>query len=291
MNKIVLEAAAKLNLSLDITGIRQDGYHLLDSVMQSISLYDRVALVKKDFGITLDVDNPKIPKDSKNTAYKSAEAFFEDTGISGGVDIFIEKSIPSEAGMGGGSADAAAVILGLNELYETKLSVEKLKEIGLKVGADVPFCIVGGTARVRGIGEVVEPLPSLISPRFVVAMPKDKGISTKEAYKRYDKTGVLKRPDTEKLLKELKDDKIPVFSEYMYNVLEEIAFLNEIKEIKEELLNYGAVNAMMTGSGAAVFGIFESLILAMATRGRIARKYNAYLTEAVPFGVRVIFKQ
>ena len=291
MNKIVLEAAAKLNLSLDITGLREDGYHLLDSVMQSISLYDRIALTKREEGIFLTVDRPNIPNDSKNTAYKAAAAFFLATGIKGGIEIFLEKHIPSRAGMGGGSADAAAVLVGLNQLYQTGLSGEKLQEIGLKVGADVPFCIVGGTARVRGIGEVVEPTAPLNMARFVVVKPRGKGVDTKAAYECYDKMGSSKRPDTEGLLRAIMSGNISSFSQYMYNVLEPSTPLSEIREIKQNMLDYGANAAMMTGSGAAVFGIFGSLILAMATRGRFASQYHAYLVEPISQGVRIILEQ
>ena len=290
MKKIVLEAAAKLNLSLDITGIREDGYHLLDSVMQSIGLYDKVILVKTESGVSLTVDNPNIPSDNKNTAYKAAEVFFAETGILGGVEISIEKNIPFFAGMGGGSADAAAVIVGLNELYETNLPVERLQELGLKVGADVPFCIVGGTARVRGIGEIVEPLTNLDSALFVVVMPKDKGISTKEAYGRYDKLGAKKSPNTEKILKAIRDENTSELYDNMYNVLEEVASLSEVKIIKEELLEWGAHVAMMTGSGAAVFGMFDSLILAMYATGHFTENYNAYLADVIPKGVKIVSK-
>ncbi len=291
MNKIVLEAAAKLNLSLDITGVREDGYHLLDSVMQSVSLYDRVALIKREEGISLAVDRPKIPNGPENTAYRAAVAFFKETKIRGGVEIFLEKHIPSQAGMGGGSADAAAVLVGLNQMYQTGLSKEKLQEIGLTVGADVPFCIVGGTARVRGIGEVVQSIAPLNMAQFVVVKPRGIGVDTKEAYQRYDEMGSSKRPDTEGLLHAILSGRISSFSKYMYNVLEESAPLDEIREIKKDMMDYGANAAMMTGSGAAVFGVFGSLIIAMATRGRFTSRYHAYLVEPVSRGVRVILEQ
>lgn len=291
MNKIVLEAAAKLNLSLDITGVREDGYHLLDSVMQSVSLYDRVALIRREKGIFLTVDRPKIPNGPENTAYKAAEAFFKATKINGGVEIFLEKHIPSQAGMGGGSADAAAVLVGLNLLYETDLSKETLQEIGLSVGADVPFCIVGGTARVQGIGEDVHSIAPLSMAQFVVVKPRGAGVNTREAYERYDEMGSSKRPDTEGLLHAILSGNVSTFSKYMYNVLEESAPLDEIREIKKDMLDYGANAAMMTGSGAAVFGVFGSLILAMATRGRFTSRYHAYLVEPVSRGVRVILEQ
>jgi len=291
MEKIVLEAAAKLNLALDITGVREDGYHLLDSVFQSISLFDKVAITKKEYGISLSVDLKTIPTTPENTAYKAAEVFFEKTKIAGGADIIIEKHIPSKAGMGGGSADAAAVIVGLNELYDTKLSLKEMQDIGVLVGADVPFCIKGGTARVQGIGEIITPVPTPNFLYLVAVMPHGDGISTKEAYAAYDRQGAEARPDIEALIKAYTEENLTDFCKNMYNVLEEVSSLDEIPEIKEKLLRYGADAAMMTGSGAAVFGVFHSLILAMSARGRFAEHYNVNLAEPIPYGIRIIFEK
>ena len=160
MEQIVLEARAKLNLSLDIVGRREDGYHLLEMVMQSISLSDRITIQKADT-LSLSCDKAGIPLDERNIAIKAAKAFFSALGTSFGAKIHMEKRIPSEAGMGGGSADGAAVLYGLNLLYDAGFSLLALQQIGLLVGADVPFCLQGGTAFVSGIGEKIKPLPPL----------------------------------------------------------------------------------------------------------------------------------
>ncbi len=288
MEKIILKAAAKLNLSLDITGTRNDGYHLLDSIFQSVDIFDEITLSKKDSGIFISSDNPYVPTDSKNTAYKAASYFFEKTGIKKGVDIFIKKNIPSEAGMGGGSADAAAVIVGLDRLFETNLSLKEMQDIGVLVGADVPFCIKGGSVRVSGIGEILEELPFISFLRFVVVMPKGKGISTKEAYKAFDELGAKKHPDNEKLISAIESEDVFSFCENMHNVLEEVAPLDEIRQIEEKLLEYGADKAMMTGSGAAVFGVFHSLILALSAKARFKDDFYSFMAEPIPYGVKII---
>ncbi len=291
MEKIVLKAAAKLNLSLDITGVRNDGYHLLDSIFQSVDIFDEITLTKTPDDITVSSDSPNVPTNSSNTAYKAAVRFFEKTGISSGIDIFIKKSIPSEAGMGGGSADAAAVIVGLNELFDTNLSLKEMQDIGVLVGADVPFCIRGGSMRVSGIGEILEELPFINFLRFVVVMPKGKGISTREAYTAYDKNGAKQHPDTQKLLKAIENEDVFTFCENMHNVLEEVAPLEEIAKIEAMLIEYGADKAMMTGSGAAVFGVFHSLILALSTKARFKDDFYSFMAEPVPYGVKIVFKE
>ena len=182
MNSLVLSAKAKINIYLDVTGKRADGYHLLETVMHTVSLCDTVTLTKTDrSGIEISCSEPLIPCNEKNIAYKCAAAFFEKTGISGGsVSIDIIKRIPSQAGMGGGSADGAAVLTGLDRLFETDLSENELVSIGAKIGADIPFCIKGGCGYCTGIGEIIEPLPAI---RGCVLIGKGKaGISTWEIF-------------------------------------------------------------------------------------------------------------
>lgn len=257
MKKIVLEAAAKLNLSLDITGIREDGYHLLDSVMQSIGLYDKVILVKTESGVSLTVDNPNIPSDNKNTAYKAAEVFFAETGILGGVEISIEKNIPFFAGMGGGSADAAAVIVGLNELYETNLPVERLQELGLKVGADVPFCIVGGTLLAQGIGDVLSKVKPLRKCYILLAKPEF-GVNTGNAYRQFDENGKCHTPDKFGMLCAIQSRNLADICAKMENVFEQFIEVPNRIYMKEIMRNNGAIGTCMSGSGPTVFGIFNS---------------------------------
>ena len=174
MKTLRIKAAAKLNFSLDILGIRPDGYHEMDMVMQTIDLFDDAELSKAG---TISVFSDGSPDGPENLAWKAAEAFFRAAKRSGGARIRLTKRIPAQAGMAGGSADAAAVLIGLNALYDARLSPEALRDAGLSVGADVPYCLIGGTARVRGIGEIVEPMPLFLSGYLVVAKPAI-GIST-----------------------------------------------------------------------------------------------------------------
>ncbi len=254
MDKISIKANAKINLGLDIVGTRTDGYHLLKTVMQSISLYDILTLEKSD-DISVVCSDTTLPCDESNLAFKAAKLFFEETKIVGGVKISIEKKIPSQAGLGGGSADAAGTIFALNKLYSAGLSEEKLCEIGEKIGSDVPFCIIGGTVLCEGVGEILTPLKSVSDVRIVIAKGAD-GISTIEAYKTYDKLQGIKHPDVDLLINAINNGEN--FSHLCGNVLELTAFLATVDEIKETMIELGAENSIMTGSGSAVFGIFNS---------------------------------
>ncbi len=178
-----INAYGKINLTLDVVGRREDGYHLLDTVMQTISVWDELEIQhSRQPGVHLQCNRESLPTDSKNTAFRAAKFFLEDRGLQNeGVYIFIKKHIPSRSGMGGGSADAAAVLRGLNEMYETKLSAEKLMELGVKVGADVPFCVIGGAARCTGTGAQVEPIAPMPECWLVVCKPPT-GMSTPRAY-------------------------------------------------------------------------------------------------------------
>ena len=281
MEKIVLNAAAKLNLSLDIKGRREDGYHLMEMVMQSISLYDTVTVEKAE-KISVSSDRGDLPQDERNIAWKAAKVFFEAAEISGGAKIHIEKRIPSEAGMAGGSADGAAVFHGLNELYAAGFSTEELMELGLKVGADLPFCIRGGTALVEGIGEKVTSMAPLTGVTFAVAKP-DFGISTAEAFLRYDSVGVARHPDTEGLLSCLKERKFSEMGLYCANVLEQAADDDRIAAIIRHYEEKGAFAARMTGSGSAVFGVFSDMAAAKAANEGL----SCQTFEAFPMGLGV----
>ncbi len=274
-------ACAKLNLYLDITGIMPDGYHALRSVMQSIDLYDTVKVEKADT-IRLTVDKKYIPTDERNTAFKAAKAFFEATGIQGGAEIFIKKIIPVGAGMAGGSADAAAVLNLLNILYGMPLSAEELSDVALKVGADVPFCLEGGTMLAEGKGEKLTPLPKLAKCFFVVVKPFF-SVSTKEAYKMFDEQGG-DCPDVDGILSALKQRSIHQVCSSMGNDLERCIALKypEINEIKDKLIGLGAIGAMMTGSGSAVFGVFENMIQAQQAADKMrAQKRRVFVCRPV----------
>ncbi len=256
MDRITVKAYAKINLSLDITGKRDDGYHLLRTVMQSISICDIITIVKTEGDdITITCDNPAIPLGEKNIVYKTAKLFFEKTGKSSGLEINIEKHIPHQAGMGGGSADAAAMLVALNELFEAGLSAKELCEIGVTLGADVPFCIEGGTALCEGIGEIITPLQPLRKCVVLISKPK-KGISTVEAFRVFDSLTGISSPDVDAMVIAISNG-LP-YAQHCKNVLEFTALLAELDEIKSGMKAYGATASCMTGSGSAVFGLFES---------------------------------
>ncbi|MGN0642342.1 MAG: 4-(cytidine 5'-diphospho)-2-C-methyl-D-erythritol kinase [Huintestinicola sp.] len=250
-------AYAKINLFLDVTGKREDGYHLLSTVMHRVSLCDTVKLTLNCSGIiTVSCSDSSIPSDGGNICFKAAESFYSAAGISSeGVSIYIDKRIPSQAGMGGGSADAAAVILGLNFLHGNPLTEEQLLELGVKIGADVPFCIKGGCALCTGIGEIMEPLPTIDFGYIVIGKGKD-GISTKEAFAAIDSLDRSAETwGTPEFFREKHSD-FNGFAENCRNIFDEVTQLSQVALIKNILLENGAACACMTGSGSAVFGLF-----------------------------------
>lgn len=256
--KIIIKAAAKINLLLDLTAILENGYHSIYTVMQSVGIFDTVTVEKNESGkIILTCSDTTMPTDSKNTAWKAAEKFFEHTNTPvSGVNIHIEKVIPSQAGMAGGSADAAAVIKALNIIFDTKLSDSELYTIGEKVGADVPFCIAGGTRLCLNKGEVMAELPDIPKCYIVVVKP-DQGISTKEAYSNFDSAQWIRHPDNEGFLFAATQRNFDVMCKKAANVFEQVVEVSDRVKIKAIMRNNNAKFAMMTGSGAAVFGVFE----------------------------------
>ena len=266
MDNISLKAYAKVNLSLDILARREDGYHELCMSMQSIGVYDKVNLTKlrqKDIKISSNIKNLCLPEN--NIVYKAAKLLYERFDIKEGLYINLYKYIPMGAGMAGGSTDAAAVLRGMNELYNLRLSKEELMKIGLEIGADVPFCICGGTMLAKGIGEELSGLKSMPAAHLVLVKPKF-SISTKEAYSLVDLSKLTDRdrPDTDKILSYINEGDLKKIAGNMKNVFE--LYIGKkyplIEKIKKELINQGALGAVMTGSGSVVFGVFEDLILA-----------------------------
>lgn len=289
MEKLTLQAAAKLNLSLDIVGVRKDGYHLMDMVMQSVDLFDTVTLTKADTISLTMTDEAGHSFDGlcppeKNTAYRAAYAFIEETGIRKGVAISLVKRIPNEAGMAGGSADAAAVLRGLNQLYHANLSEEILCRLGLSVGADVPFCLVGGTALVQGIGEIIKPQP-FFDAGFILVVKPPFGISTGEAFRRFDTVGVPVHPDNSALLTAMQEQDLPKMGRVTANVLEQAADSPDIAKIKEKLLQAGAIFSLMTGSGSAVFGFFAEEEAAKSAQELLSNCGQVFLCRPVSQGV------
>ncbi|MCR4946385.1 MAG: 4-(cytidine 5'-diphospho)-2-C-methyl-D-erythritol kinase [Lachnospiraceae bacterium] len=259
MGEIILDAHAKINLGLDITGLRGDGYHLVDMVMQAVTLSDRIII--KDNGssdIRLTSDAEHIPLDEHNLAYKAAKLMQDAFPGTGGVEIHIEKNIPVAAGLAGGSTDAAAVMTGINELFGLGTDKRKLMEMAVKLGADVPYCIFGGTARAEGIGEVVTAIRDL-SECFILISKPSCSVSTAETYKRYDALTEVAHPDIEGMIRSINSGDLTGMAAKMGNVLEYVTepihpIIGDIKRIMRE---NGAISSMMSGSGPSVFGIFD----------------------------------
>ncbi len=262
-----LWANAKINLTLDITGKKKNGYHLLDSVMQSISLCDMITIEKREEISVLCSDASVLGE--KNIAHKAAQKFFEFTGIEGGCVISVSKNIPMAAGLGGGSADAAAVILGLDKIYETNLSEKQLIKIALSVGADVPFCMLGGTSRVRGIGERVEKLADIPECVFLIIKQGDK-LSTADMYKKFDQMKI-KRRDTKRILRAIEHQSLQEITDNIGNSFSPL-FDNE--RLLSLIKRTGALAVSLSGSGPAVFGIYKNMD--MAKRAREALKDFGY---------------
>ena len=264
---VLKKAYAKVNLGLDITGRRDDGYHMVRMIMQSLNIYDELTFeMSDDPEINISPagendNNLSLGKD--NLIYKAAERISQIAGYKGGINITLKKNIPIAAGMAGGSSDCAATLKGVNELLDAGLTEEQLRDIGVKLGADVPYCIMGGTALSEGIGEILTPLPPLPTCIFVVAKPAV-SVSTAEAYGGYDRLAEerpdLVHPDIDGQVEALKNGDLKGLTDRFLNVLEYVTAekYSEIRELEEMMRNAGALNAMMSGSGPTVFGIFDS---------------------------------
>ena len=260
MDRIQEKAYAKLNLSLDVAERRADGFHDMCMVMQTVSVCDELELQLNDSGrVQVKSNFSFIPGDERNLAAKAALRFLEATGHAGqGLLITLLKSIPVGAGMAGGSADAAAVLRALNRLYGAPLGPEELETLAASVGSDVPFCVRGGTVLATGRGEKLESLPALPPCKFVICKP-DFSISTPELFRKLDQTGLRCHPDTAGIVAALREGTLEPLARRMYNVFEEVddRRLRAVREIKGTLLDSGALGAIMTGTGSAVFGIFR----------------------------------
>lgn len=257
MKSVTRTAPAKINLGLDVVGTRADGYHLLETVFQAVSIADTVtvSLVEQP-GIALTCDHPAVPCTPKNIAWKAAQRFLEAAKITAGVQIHIAKRIPMEAGMGGGSTDGAAVLLALQELTQQALSKETLFSIAVSLGADVPFFLLGGTAYAAGIGEVLEPLPPFSAAHLVIAKGTA-GVSTAAAYQEIDALEQPAHPPVQQLRQALEHGAgAAEIAPLCGNLFESAVHLDEVSEIRKSMLESGAYCSVMTGSGAAVFGLF-----------------------------------
>ncbi len=259
MEGIKLKARAKINLSLDIIGRAANGYHLLDSVMHSIELHDTVTVQPDSSGlITVFCDSPAAPEGERNIAYTAAKSFFEAAGIlNSGVHIEIEKRIPSPGGLGGGSADAAAVLNGLNFIHNRPLCYDELIALALSVGSDVPFCIEGGCQRVMGIGERLSPADP-ITFGYVLLVKAGEKIGTKEMYSEYDKMGAFNAHHTDDMISALERGDIGVIGSTLSNAFDMFYQGDTALTVKKVLLRHGACGVSITGSGPYMFGLFAS---------------------------------
>lgn len=287
--KVTVLAPAKINLTLDVLGKRDDGYHEIDTIMQTVDIHDRVTVEKgKVKKLTLTLSDPNLPADERNTAVKAARAFSESVGVSvEDISISVEKQIPQQAGMAGGSADAAGVLWGLNRLFGGPLSVEELCAVGVKVGADVPFCVLGGAARATGIGEVLTPVSPLPTTTVLVIKP-DACVSTAAAYAAIDSCTIARRPDNAAMLQALETADLPAVGKNLCNVFEEAIGLPEPAVIREAALSHGACGCMMTGSGSAVFALFADAENAKACQAQLATDFHNSWLCAPCEGVRFL---
>lgn len=291
MNSIDLKSRAKINLSIDVLGKRDNGYHIVEMIMQTIDLYDNLKITKieGDF-IKIKSDSEDIPLNQDNIVYKAADILKKRFNIKDGVEISIQKNIPVAAGMAGGSSNAAAVLVGLNKVWNLGLSESELKEIGLQLGADVPFCITGGSALAQGIGEELTNIHGLSEGVNILVCKPDIFVSTKEVYQSLDMNKVQKRPENQKLIESLKNDDIKYVSENMVNVLEEVTAskYKEIKQIEATMMKNKALGSMMSGSGPTVFGLFDNKEYAIKAKEELLIDYNqVYLVNSSNKGVEI----
>lgn len=258
--KLVKNAYAKINLGLDVLRRRDDGYHEVKMIMQMTGLYDTLTFESREDGeIYIHTDHAKVPCDEHNLIYKAAMVLFEETGSRMGADITLEKRIPVAAGMAGGSTDAAAALIAFNEMLGQPLSLERLKEIAVKVGADVPYCVMGGTALSEGIGEILTVLPAPPEAFLVIAKP-DIDVSTAFVYQNLHLESISGHPDIDGMAEALQAGNLKRITELMGNVLETVTIpaYPVIGEIKRICCEEGAMNALMSGSGPTVFAVYDS---------------------------------
>ena len=252
------KAYAKINLSLDVTGRLDNGYHLVDMIMQTVNIYDELSFERTNGEIVLESDCGELPLDENNLIYKAIRLIQEECGVTGGLRVFLKKNIPIAAGMAGGSTDCAATLMAMDELYGLKLGTKRLMELGVKLGADVPYCILGGTARAQGIGEKLTRLPNCPTLKLLVAKP-DLNVSTKEVYTELDALENLPHPGVDDMVCAIESGNGRAVAAGLGNVLEcvTIPLHPVIREIKDRMLELGAINSLMSGSGPTVFGIYE----------------------------------
>lgn len=267
---ISVDANAKINLTLDILGKRDDGYHEVSMVMQEISLHDTLHLEEIPAGIELEISGSDLPADESNLCYRAARLVKDTCNLKAGVRIRLEKRIPVAAGLAGGSTDAAAVFKGMNHLFSLNITEEKLCDLGAELGSDIPFCILGGTMLATGRGELLKRLPDFAGVNVVLAKPRV-GVSTAWAYKTYDAGYTGRHPDNEAMIKAIEQGDVSGVSNLLCNVLEGVTIKEHviINTYKQAMLKAGALCSMMSGSGPTVFGIAPDETVAEAVAAQI----------------------
>ena len=289
MDTLQMKALAKVNLGLDVIRRREDGYHEVKMIMQTLQLYDRVTLEKRDTcGITLETNLPFLPVNDQNIAYRAAKMLMDEFQIESGLHIKIDKHIPVAAGMAGGSTDGAAVLYGVNKMFQLGLTKRQLMDRGVRLGADVPYCIMRGTVLSEGIGEVLTPVAPMPECYILVAKPPI-SVSTKHVYQNLKLDQIDKHPDIDGMVEALEAQDLKGITERMENVLETVTIPEhpEIEQIKIQMMEAGALNAMMSGSGPTVFGIFDDKEQGIKAKEYIREKGLArqiYLVS--PFNVK-----
>ncbi len=286
MDKLELKAYGKINLGLDVIRKRPDGYHDLDMVMQMVDVYDDVTLTRLEgTEIVVRTDTAVLSNGKDNLAYMAAKMLMDEFGIVQGLEITIRKRIPIAGGMAGGSSDCAATLTGVNQMFNLELSTEELMERGVRLGADVPYCILGGTAIARGIGEILTPLPTPPKCHVIIAKPPV-SVSTAFVYGNIKPDEIEKRPDIEAMVSAIKAQDLYKLAKSLYNVMEDITVPQYpvIQEIKTIMLENGALNSIMSGSGPTVFGLYDDIEKAEQTVKLLKAKgltEQLYLTKFI----------
>ena len=259
MDSYLIKAYAKINLGLDVVRRLENGYHEVRMIMQTVGIHDELMLKRTEKGITVTTDSGELPTDENNLIYKAAKLMLETYHITSGLHIHLKKNIPVAAGMAGGSTDAAATFKGINRLFDLDCTLEELMKLGVQIGADVPYCVMGGTALAEGIGEKLTSLNPAPDCYLLVAKP-DIQVSTKYVYEHLDAEGIKKHPDIDGMVEAIWEESLQGILDRMGNVLESVTVERYpiIQKIKDRMRELGALNSLMSGSGPTVFGIFIS---------------------------------
>ena len=286
MDKLQLKAYGKINLALDVLRKREDGYHDLDMIMQMVDVYDDIIIEKNNINdIVVKTDKAVLSNGKDNLAYMAAKTLMDEFGISQGVIITINKRIPIAGGMAGGSSDCATTMIGINQMFDLGLDKKALMERGVKLGADVPYCILGGTAIARGIGEVLTPLKTPPQCHVIIAKPPV-SVSTAFVYGHIRPNQIKKHPDVEKMVEAINNQDLKMLAGLLSNVMEEVTIPEYpiIQDIKEVMLENGALNSIMSGSGPTVFGLYDDKESAEKTVELLKEKQlteQVYLTKFI----------